>query len=568
MVIAGRRFAPEGNRGPAIPPHYAQDIHTIAIPMPDKKEIDFIDLNEIRFEHDWKELLFRRAQLRILFVTDGRFSDTNSVYEYMDGQQIGCTQFQVDRALYSHFGGNYQHNQNPSPNEPHHTGFRFQSTKAGGGSVLDDYDVVFLFAVSSQGAFMPPEEVAELHRWMDAGGGIFATGDHATLGQRMGSHIPRVGTMRKWTTGDGVPPGTGECRLDTNQADPTHPGQVAGTAVVPGIVERDATPQPIRWEAMRTQRIGFSRVRRYPHEILCHPTLGPIDVMPDHPHEGECVEPSAIDLSAQVKYVQPPGGPKEYPSWKGHQERPRIIARGRNATQFMQAKGALKARTFPMISTYDGRKSGVGRVVVDSTWHHWYGMNIDGLSAAGGPNWHKIGRYFLNVAKYLAPAGVYRANCWWDLLQAQFEDPFLAEHTLLRNTESILELGKNLSAVLQLRWGPCSETNFVFTTICDLVPELCQLYEREVFPRKPSHPQCLSCPDFEVLRAVTLGGMARGLTPMREQLAGAFASGEKLRGTIRVDEIQELAYSGAKEALRDFKYQLRKDLEESIRCLQ
>lgn len=532
--------------------------------------IPAIDLSEIRFEHDWRAHL-RRAKLKILFVTDSRFTDTNSVYEFMDGQRLGCTDFVVHRALYSDAAGGVSVDNSPGPNDPHYSGFQFQSDHPDGGRILDRYHVVFMFAVSSFGE-IDADECAELHRWMDAGGGVFATGDHATLGQRLASRIPRVGTMRKWTSADGVPPGTGPTRIDTNQPDPAIPGEVDGTEQIPSSAQGDEHPQPITWLPVRTRWVSaFTRVR-YPHEVLCHPDHGPIDVMPDHPHEGECVAPSAINYSAPVKYDDSEDAPDEYPTRAdGHQEKPVIIARGRNASQYWQAKGELNDKIFDMISVYDGHQHDIGRVVVDSTWHHWYGMNIDGLVAAGGVDWDKIGRYFLNLARYLAPAGVYRETCWWEILDRQFVYPFIEEVVLTPRKLELREVGRILHEGLRLSWGECGVTQFVIDNICAVRPALCELIEREIIPpldpRRPPHgPVCLTCPPFDLIQATVLGGIVRGTEPLREQLTDVFFKGKRAEGRIEPEVIRKHALAGVAEALDEMVEEIGKDLERSTRA--
>ncbi|MDJ0940682.1 MAG: hypothetical protein QNJ00_13055 [Woeseiaceae bacterium] len=521
-----------------------------------------LDLADIRGERDW-HIFLRRPKLKILFVTDSRFTDTNSVYEYMQGQRIGCTDFQVHRAEYR--TGALNIDMTPGPDDPHYENFQFRSEKPGGGKIIDDYHVIYLFAVSS-GSGIDDGEFAELHRWMDAGGGIFATGDHSTLGERMASKIPRVGTMRKWTALDGVPPGTGPTRIDTNQPDPDVPGQVNGTDMIPGNVQRDEHPQAIDWIPVRSQYVSAFTRRNFPHEILCHPSLGPIDVMPDHPHEGECVDPATITYTAKVKYGNQATAPVEYPTHAGHQEAPVIVAKGRNAHEYWQAKGELDAKVFDMISVYNGHKSNVGRVVVDSTWHHWYGMNIDGLVSAGGPNWEKIGRYFLNIGKYLAPAGVFRDRCWWDIIDVQFDYPFAEEIIHTRRNADLYELGSVFGEGLRRRWGPCSELEFILLSICDVRPELCELIEREVIPHwdpsQPPGPWCLPCPPFDAIRAAVLGGIVRGTAPIRDRLSKVFFEGEITKGDLSIEEIEKYAKKGVAEALDELDAAVRKDLEQ------
>lgn len=514
-----------------------------------KPDITQFDLIDIKDQFDWDNNL-NKTKLKVLFVTDGRFTDTNSVYQYMDGSSIGCTKFEVDRAQYSYNAVGTTYKKNPRPNEPHYRNFKFQSKKPNGnGRIIDQYSVIFLFAVSSGADNLICDEIRELSKWMNSGGGLFATGDHSILGQRLGSRIPRVKSMRKWTLDDGVPPGTGGNRIDTNQADPTIPGQVNGTEIVMGFVESDRYPQPISWIPVRSERISYFQRVEYPHEVLCHPTLGAINVMPDHPHEGECREPNSIDYNATYE-----NNLSEYPTKNGHQEQPVVIAKGRNSTEFKHQKdigGKLKDKVFSMISVYDGHQSGVGRVAVDSTWHHWYGMNINQIQSAGGNNWSKIGRYYLNLAKYLAPENFKVDRCWLDLINLQFEDPFLEEYTLLEPNLGTPEIGYLFGNTLRRRWGACGEVEFVIASLCEINPSFCERVVTKIVPpwSDPRGPDCLSCPPFDLIKATVLGGMVEGTVEYRRQLKSVFFDGRTIKGRISAKRIRKSAMQGAERSV-------------------
>jgi hypothetical protein len=75
------------------------------------------------------------------------------------------------------------------------------------------------------------------------------------------------------------------------------------------------------------------------------------------------------------------------------------------------------------IGAYDGHRATVGRVVVDSTWHHFININLIGtgngdpaeggfVDQAGQPTAHyrQIRRYFRNIATWLSPAHVQRSR--------------------------------------------------------------------------------------------------------------------------------------------------------------
>ena len=62
-------------------------------------------------------------------------------------------------------------------------------------------------------------------------------------------------------------------------------------------------------------------------------------------------------------------------------------------------------RTFGLLGTYDGDPVGIGRVVVDSTWHHWFSLNLHGFEAET-PNtqYQLMQTYYRNVGLWLATA--------------------------------------------------------------------------------------------------------------------------------------------------------------------
>ena len=61
-----------------------------------------------------------------------------------------------------------------------------------------NYDQIWLFAYNTT-ALSAPEQ-ATIAQFMQSCGGVFATGDHETIGAEMGANLPRVRTMRNWST--------------------------------------------------------------------------------------------------------------------------------------------------------------------------------------------------------------------------------------------------------------------------------------------------------------------------------------------------------------------------------
>ena len=297
------------------------------------------------------------------------------------------------------------------------SGFRFDQHD------LQVYDCIFLFGVAPPGSAstaLDDAELAAVTRFMDAGGGVFATGDHEDLGALMCGGVPRVRSMRKWyfpgpgPLGEpGAPPAVGTNRIDTTQ--PAH-----HEAEVQFDNQSDDIPQPISPKYYLWNTSVFTR-RVYPHPVLCGPN-GPITVLPDHMHEGEVIEPD--DLGHVFSF----GGQsfREYPNGAdGQPVRPEIIATGKVLPETNHASEpshtgdpnyVATARTFGVIGAYDGHRAGVGRVVVDSTWHHFFDINLIGDPAApAGPKQHgfhaspqgeaalaEITAYYRNIATWIA----------------------------------------------------------------------------------------------------------------------------------------------------------------------
>ncbi|MFN6133537.1 MAG: hypothetical protein ACK46L_11665 [Synechococcaceae cyanobacterium] len=172
------------------------------------------------------------------------------------------------------------------------------------------YDQIWLFGIETSYAGMPGRttnlasaEVNAIFAHMQAGGGVFATGDHGYLGQALCSALPRVRAMRYW--GDFASSEnnlnqvsmTGPRRNDSNQE-----GNDPGTSFSD---QSDDITQPLDL-LLYSSYAGYLRSARYPHPLLCG-RMGRIDVFPDHPHEGEVRSPTPGELTQQF------GEAEEYP---------------------------------------------------------------------------------------------------------------------------------------------------------------------------------------------------------------------------------------------------------------
>ena len=258
------------------------------------------------------------------------------------------------------------------------------------------------------GSELGKPEVEVLREWMSAGkekhmkgGGVLMTGDHNQrlvpgaslpdenplcpetgggsaeflgLGRAIGRCVPRAGRLRQW---EGKP--TNDPKDSFNTQVPN-----GGFSIESQILQLDEFPQElllINFDAM-----GNPSESGLPHPLFFYPGGRRIQVFPDHMHEGAIVLPTEEELKNF----------KEWPRGKPVQPRPRVVARGvdkRNSS------------VHDLVAAYNGDSAGVGRIVADSTWHHYIGVNLTSFphpSPPGSPA-DQIGQFYGNLAIWLAP---------------------------------------------------------------------------------------------------------------------------------------------------------------------
>lgn len=308
--------------------------------------------------------------------------------------------------------------------------------------VLNKYDQIWFFGINST-PNLSAAEVAVLDQFMAAPkhGGVLVTGDHASLGKGIAGQIPRASAMRKYPAPDSVSP-----KWNTTLVE----GPDAGSSFDFND-QSDDTPQTIRYRRYSLQSIlAFRRFYR-PHPLLCGPD-GPIDVLPDHQHEGEALAPV------------PAAADPHWPTVAGHQEPPEVIAWGR--IKDPQATNAGKE--IGVISAYNGHIADVGRIVADSTWHHWFDINLTGIAAppspyagfdatvAGQAALKKIDAYYLNCGVWLAPPdrqAAMRNAAWWSILWTdQIVELSLDTPLLHLGEQAIDALGRRASRCTVSQW--------------------------------------------------------------------------------------------------------------------
>jgi hypothetical protein len=303
---------------------------------------------------------------------------------------------------------------------------------------LLDFDVIWLIgfdgrnSVGSSTDALGEAQRAAIARYMDAGGGVFATGDHDGIGANMCGYLLRVRALRCWFgPGDAASPmpasfprnfpPLGADRADTTRRNALGNYDFNSDGTLDNIVwfenQSDAVPQAIVPASSPAHPI----LRRNGSDVL---------VFPDHMHEGQTLgEVPDYDYTQSV----PIDGQMfaEFPVVAAHRELPRVIATGQTqtyASRYADSNVSLdstpsSAKTVNTLSVYDGRTVGVGRVVTGATFHHYVDINLTGDSdlttaaqlARTGPDAAKgqgfnadastfaqIKQVFVNITEWLA----------------------------------------------------------------------------------------------------------------------------------------------------------------------
>lgn len=325
---------------------------------------------------------------------------------------------------------------------------------------LNDFDQVWLFAISSGGS-IAVNEINAIEDYMDNGGGLFATGDHGSLGRTMCGNIPRVQDMRFWNnTPVGSTNDTNEVSMSGRRRNDTNQPRPGSSTANTFDHQSDDIPQTI---AVRTFQNGM------PHPLLSikkalRPS-GIIDIMPDHPHEGE----AAPETSFTVNGVNVPT---------------QIIA-----TSFVVGgntsggKDGTDPHCFPSIAVWDGRQAKVGRIVIDSTWHHFVNINLNGAGSSQGgltaADFEVVRNYYMNIAKWMTRRKF--ILCWRRFVLVDLlKNSQIVEASLDNPNENLKDIsladlnsiGKLAEEELASKFNPGFGRHFLLDMVEDLNKEL------------------------------------------------------------------------------------------------
>ncbi|MDG2533931.1 hypothetical protein P6144_09760 [Sphingomonas sp. HITSZ_GF] len=453
----------------------------------------------------------------------------------------------------------------------------------------DRFDVIFLFGIDSfysRGAGYPADSLSDaelqaIAEFQNGGGGLFATGDHGSLGKAMCHKVARARGMRLWDSTsaqneDDQVSMDGPRRNDTNRR---------GDATSEFDDQSDDIPQTIS-PVFYSRRNGIFRYT-FPHPLLCSPT-GPIRVMPDHPHEGQCALPE--DVEATIDYTASLG--PEYPpaSDGGARPLPEIISYNTVLPGTTSGgKDPTISQTFAGICAYDGHRAGVGRVVTDSTWHHFVNINLVGIptkpvgdpkrlgflaSPTGQAHFEAIKTYYRNLAVWLSPPE--RIQCmnshflWWIVQRERVLEAVLTARAIgleKVDTRTLSLIGRHARDVLGRYAGPCQSMR-VIIDLLQARPELVKEIDPWI-PRDAKLRDLERVEDGEELPLVDL-------QPMLEAVLGGalVAIGEafpkpvrKEAESFRGDEVLSIATRGAEVAIARAERSLEVTLGKAGRAL-
>ena len=426
-----------------------------------------------------------------------------------------------------------------------------------------NYDQIWLFGFNTTNLTAPQQTT--IAQFMEDGGGVFATGDHQTIGAGMGNNIPRVRRMRNWAT---IP------MIDPNRHD---------TVINPGVDgikqfddQSDHFPQQIYPVFFSNGGPDTVASTWSVHPVLRH-TSGAVDYLPDHPHESECLAPTPVagSFAGVVEWPTPTGG--------GPRIAPQVVAISISAGRFIVSgaptpsgtKPPVTPRCFGAISTYDGDAAGVGRIVCDATWHHFVNINLNGSGGAPDttgvprtglyiagmptPEYLKIQRYYLNTVRWLAP--INRRNCWpfvvasllrfdYEVLELQLPEPHPCPW------DPLMRIGVVVEEAVTRYWGPGALADIVEDMLAttNAAPALTPLLKAQRYAygeerEKTSEPSWLPLQD---IRRAILGSVvnlvAAQLPEDEEKLAGLMKGGHDELASRLIPE----GIRGAEKAIGDY----------------
>lgn len=296
-------------------------------------------------------------------------------------------------------------------------------------------------------------EVKALTTWMEEQqGGVLVTGDHAnrspdtamvddpgpacpdqnrkeqflSLGRALGRCIPRAGLLRDW---EGDPTG------DPQRSHNTHTA-VVGVMIEDAALQRDGNPQRIFHKLFDAN--GQPAENGDPHPLFFYSDGKSIEYLPDHMHEGAVVIPTPLDKNVWRANSQ------------GFRPEPHLVATGMDSRRRKEVN---------LLAAYDGTALNCGRIVADSSWHHYFNINLENFrfpEPRDSPG-DQIGQFYANLAVWLSPISK-RKQMAESMVRWLANQPVVLEAfgpSRLDDRDAIRGTGNSALAVLKRVASPC-----------------------------------------------------------------------------------------------------------------
>jgi len=252
---------------------------------------------------------------------------------------------------------------------------------------------------------------------------------------------------------------------------------------------------------------------------------------------------------------------------------------------------------FPVIVAYNGHRAGVGRVVVDSTFHHFVNINVTGVksefsdepdpatptnaqgfpaSAAGQAAYEKIKAYWRNIASWIAPPAVLKRRAW-QMFRDVALDPRLKQTVPLGDAARVparllTRYGAAAWSLMLRRASTCTVISWAIdTAIPDPLSYLLAypVYVKLTLPDPPPEEQIrrdLAVDKLELIH-YALGAAMLGLRqPEAQELLQSGSLG-RLDAERGVAIVQRGALAGVRRGLRDQAARMERTLTAMRRAL-
>ncbi len=211
-------------------------------------------------------------------------------------------------------------------------------------------------------------------------------------------------------------------------------------------------------------------------------------------------------MPSNLKETYPLDNSREYPvDANGNPLSPEIIAWSRVIAGTTSGnKAPASGQRFGAVSAYDGHRVNVGRVICDSTWHHFVNVNLIGIleggffsgdlnipgvdpakhtgflaSAAGREALAKIAEYYVNVAVWIASPGHHRCFLRGGLIITTYRErvvessvisPEVSIETI--DLKELRYIGIHARDVLGHSASQCQTLQWIITWLVDIWPEI------------------------------------------------------------------------------------------------